>query len=81
MPTPIFECLDTYAAGDIILGNLKPAFLAKLNNLTLKDGFLIKPTKWIQGTKMAFAGLKNEKDRASVLLYINSQSDSPLELP
>ena len=31
------------------------------------NGFLIKPAKWIKGTKMAFAGLKNEKDRASVI--------------
>ena len=27
---------------------------------------------------MAFAGLRKEKDRASVILYINSKSDSPL---
>ena len=42
------------------------------------DGFLIKPKKWVPGTKMAFAGLKNEKDRASLILYMNSQSDQPL---
>ena len=42
------------------------------------DGFLTKPKKWVPGTKMAFAGLKNEKDRASLILYINSQSDQPL---
>ena len=45
------------------------------------NGFLIKPTAHIKGTKMAFAGLKNEKDRASVILYMNSQSDSPLPKP
>ena len=27
---------------------------------------------------MAFAGLRKEKDRASVILYLNSQRDSPL---
>ena len=27
---------------------------------------------------MAFAGLKKEKDRASIILYLNEQSDSPL---
>ena len=26
------------------------------------NGFLIKPKDWIKGTKMSFAGLKNEKD-------------------
>ena len=30
---------------------------------------------------MGFAGLKNEKDRASVILYLNQNSDSPKELP
>ena len=33
------------------------------------NGYLIKPAKWIKGTKMAFAGLRKEKDRASVILY------------
>ncbi len=45
------------------------------------NGFLIKPSKWIKGTKMAFAGLKKEKDRASVLLYLNENNDSPKNLP
>ena len=45
------------------------------------NSFLIKPTSYIKGTKMAFAGLKKEKDRASVILYMNANSDSPLVLP
>jgi len=45
------------------------------------NGYLIKPAQHIKGTKMAFAGLKNEKDRASVILYMNSFSDSPLAKP
>ena len=45
------------------------------------NGFLLKPKDWIKGTKMAFAGLKNEKDRASILLYLNSQKDNPIPLP
>ena len=45
------------------------------------NGFLIKPAKWIKGTKMAYAGLKKEKDRASVIKYLNENSDSPLPLP
>ena len=32
------------------------------------NGYLIKPQAWIKGTKMAFAGLRKEKDRASVIL-------------
>ena len=45
------------------------------------NGFLIKPAKWIPKTKMAYAGLKKEKDRASVIKYLNENSDSPLPLP
>ena len=45
------------------------------------NGFLIKPSKWIKGTKMAYAGLRKEKDRASVIKYLNQSSDNPLPLP
>ena len=45
------------------------------------NGFLIKPSKWIKGNKMGFAGLKDEKDRASVMLYLNQNSDQPKNLP
>ena len=45
------------------------------------NGFLIKPSTWIKGNKMGFAGLKDEKDRASVILYLNENSDDPKELP
>ena len=45
------------------------------------NGYLIKPAKWIKGTKMAFAGLRKEKDRASVIKYLNSNSDNPIQLP
>ena len=44
------------------------------------NGFLIKPKEWVKGTKMSYAGLKNEKDRAAVILYMNENSDSPLPL-
>ncbi len=45
------------------------------------NGYLIKPAKWIKGTKMAFAGLRKESDRASVIKYLNENSDNPLPLP
>lgn len=45
------------------------------------NGFLIKPAKHIKGTKMAYAGLRKEADRASVIKYLNANSDSPLPLP
>jgi len=45
------------------------------------NGYLRKPQSYIKGTKMAFAGLRKEKDRASVILYLNKNSDNPLPLP
>ena len=45
------------------------------------NGFLIKPAKWIKGTKMAYAGLRKEKDRASIIKYLNQNSDNPKPLP
>jgi len=45
------------------------------------NGFLKKPAKYIKGTKMAYAGLRKESDRASVIKYLNDNSDSPKSLP
>ena len=45
------------------------------------NSFLIKPQAYIKGTKMAFAGLKKEKDRASVIIFMNQNSENPLPLP
>ena len=45
------------------------------------NGFLLKPSTWIKGNKMGFAGLKKDEDRASVILYLNDNSDSPKTLP
>ena len=42
------------------------------------DGFLNKPKEWIKGTKMSYAGLKNAKDRAALILYMNENTDNPL---
>jgi cytochrome c len=45
------------------------------------NGFLTKPAKWVKGTKMSYAGLRKEKDRASIIKYLNQNSDSPILLP
>ena len=67
------------------LGDYKysKAFVAYGKSWTFEEmnGFLKKPQSYIKGTKMAFAGLKKEKDRASVILFMNQNSDNPLPLP
>ena len=45
------------------------------------NGFLQKPASYIKGTKMSYAGLRKEKDRASVIKYLNQKGDSPKQLP
>ena len=45
------------------------------------NSYLIKPQAYVKGTKMAFAGLRKEKDRASVILFMNSKSSNPKQLP
>ena len=44
------------------------------------NGFLRKPKEWVKGTKMSFAGLKKENERAAIILYINNNSDNPLPI-
>ncbi len=59
------------------------ALIAYGKSWTFKEmnGFLKKPQSYIKGTKMAFAGLKKDKDRASIILFMNQYSDNPLPLP
>jgi len=45
------------------------------------NAWLASPKKFAPGTKMTFAGLSNPQDRANVIAFLNSHSDSPLPLP
>ena len=45
------------------------------------NGFLIKPATYLKGTKMSYAGLRKEIDRASIIKYLNQNSDNPKLLP
>ena len=42
---------------------------------TTLDGYLAAPKKYVKGTRMAFAGLKKEKDRANVIAYLKQYSN------
>jgi len=45
------------------------------------SGWIKNPKGYIAGNKMAFAGVGNPQDRANILAYLNTQSDSPLPIP
>ena len=45
------------------------------------NGFLKKPASYLKGTKMSYAGLRKESDRASIIKYLNQSGDSPRPLP
>ena len=45
------------------------------------DGFLAAPKKWLPGTSMAFAGIRKPEQRADLIAYLRSLSDSPVPLP
>ena len=69
-------------AGSVPGYKYSKAMAAHGKNWSLEEmnGFLIKPKDWIKGTKMSFAGLKNAKDRAAVIRYMNENTNSPLPL-
>jgi cytochrome c len=53
----------------------KPWTFAELNE------FLFSPRAHIPGTKMTYAGIKNDQDRANVIAWLRTLSDSPQPLP
>lgn len=45
------------------------------------DAFIASPKGFASGTKMAFPGLKDQKDRADLIAFLRSLSDAPKPLP
>lgn len=43
--------------------------------------FLQNPKKYVTGTRMAFAGIKKPEERANLLAYLRTLSDSPVPVP
>ena len=39
---------------------------------------IFKPQAFVRGTKMAFAGLRKEEDRADIIAYLRTMHDEPL---
>lgn len=45
------------------------------------NGFLANPRAYLAGTRMAFAGIRRAEDRANLIAYMRTLSDSPAALP
>ena len=74
-PVPMYlmcNCIDTSAEG--LQGFA--LVLHSLDNL-----FLYKPKLFYKGTKMNYAGLSKTKDRADLIAWLRTKSDSPVALP
>jgi len=69
-------------AGSVPGYKYSKAMAAHGKNWSLEEmnGFLTKPKDWLKGTKMSFVGLKKAKDRAAVILLMNENTNSPLQL-
>jgi cytochrome c len=59
-----------------------PGMLAKAGNWDFEgmNAWLKSPKKYVEGTKMSFAGLSKGEDRANIIAYLNAQG-SNLPLP
>jgi len=63
--------------------NYSAAMKGKPGKWTIEElnTFLANPKGFIPGTTMSFAGLPRGSERADVIAYLNSKSDSPAALP
>ncbi|AGF74055.1 cytochrome c [Bartonella australis AUST/NH1] len=50
-------------------------------NFFILDRYIRSPRTTIPGTTMSFRGIKDDQDRADLLLYLRSLSDEPVPLP
>jgi cytochrome c len=62
-----------YSAG--MKGKTGPWTFDELNE------WLHKPSSYVPGTRMAFAGINNDQQRADVIAYLRSLSHNPVPLP
>jgi cytochrome c len=59
------------------------ALQAKGGEWTYEDinHMIFKPQAYIRGTKMAYAGMPKEQDRADIIAYLRTMNDNPPPLP
>ncbi len=67
--------MEGFAYSDAIKGKAGPWNYDELNH------FLYDPKGYAPGTKMSFAGVKKDQERANIIAYLRSLSDNPAPLP
>jgi cytochrome c len=72
----VHDHVPGYAYSDALM-----ALKGKPWNWDELNSWLTSPKTYAAGTKMAFAGIAKPEDRAALLVYLNSKSDSPRPLP
>lgn len=63
--------------------NYSAGMKAKAGSWTFEElsTWLHKPASFVPGTRMAFAGINNDQQRADVIAYLRSLSHNPVPLP
>ncbi len=76
--TPIIRPQTGYDYSQAFQDKGKEGFTWTFDHL---NQFLTDPRKFIPGTKMTFAGIAKEQERADVVAYLRTLSDNPVPLP
>ncbi|WP_417310607.1 c-type cytochrome [Devosia sp.] len=69
---------EGFAYSDVLLEHQAAGDVWSYENL---DHFLLAPKDFAPGTKMNFAGVKNDEERANILAYLQTLSDNPVPFP
>lgn len=69
---------EGFAYSDALLAHKANGDVWSYENL---DHFLTSPKAYAPGTKMAFGGVKDPAERANILAYLQTLSDSPVPFP
>ena len=70
--------VDGFAYSDGMLAHNAAGDVWTYENL---NAFLTKPSAYVKGTKMAFAGISDDAQRADVLAYLQTLSHDPVPFP
>lgn len=73
-----FGAAEGYAYSDALKAKAGEGLVWDEANLA---AFLEKPRKFLKGTKMAFGGLRKEKDRNAIIAYFKSLASAKEEAP